>query len=187
MDDDGAWPRSGQAEGLEPDDAARAAEIQAFWEGARVRAGLVRTAVVTGLSVAATMPPPAWAFGGEPALADALLGLVLAGTKTATSTALAELEQAGEPAPRKGDLSIVLDGAGHPRALLRTTRVEIVTFRDVDADHAHAEGEGPLASWRREHERYFHRVLEGTGTEFSDDLPLVLERFEVLYPHPSEQ
>ena len=71
----------------------------------------------------------------------------------------------------------------------RTTSVEVLPFREVTEDQAHAEGEDDrsLASWRREHERYFRRVLDGSGTEFSDDLPVAFERFELLYPRPSDK
>lgn len=167
----------------------QALAIQEFWETARGRAGVGRLDVVTGTSTAATVPPPAWAFGDGPRLADELLGLVLAGTKTATATSRAELEATGEPVPRPGDLSILLDGEGHPRALIRTAEVEEVAFREVTEEFAFLEGEDDrtLASWRREHERYFRRVLEGTGVEFTEDLPLVLERFDVLYPTPGDR
>lgn len=174
---------------LTPEDAERARRVQEFWEAARVRAGLMRTAVVTGMTTAATMPPPAWAFGDNPTLADELLELVLAGTKTATATSLTELEADGDRLPEVGDLSIVLDGSGEPRALIRTTEVHVTTFDQVTEEQAHAEGEDDrtLASWRREHERYFRRVLEPLGTAFSQDLPIVLETFEVLYPRPSDR
>lgn len=183
------WPEGdGPApEGDRADD--QAAEIQAFWEVVRGRAHLGDLDVVTGASVASALPPPAWAFGDGPRLADELLGLVLAGSKTATATSLAELAAAGEPVPRPGDLSIILDGEGRPRALIRTAEVDEVPFRDVTEEFAALEGEDDrtLVSWRREHERYFRRVLEGTGTEFTEDLPLVLERFELLHPKPHDR
>jgi uncharacterized protein YhfF len=58
----------------------------------------------------------AWSFGDGPEMADRLGGLVLAGRKTATCSALWELEAEGEPAPRPGEMSIVLDGRGAPCA-----------------------------------------------------------------------
>ncbi len=181
---DDAASEPGEPIDLDADQAADAAALQDFWEAARMRTGITRTAVVTGMSAEATLPPPAWSFGDNPELADQLLDLVLAGTKTATATSLAELEQAGEPVPGRGDLSIVLDGAGHPRALIRTTDVQVLAFRDVTEEQAAAEGEDDrsLASWRREHSTYFRRVLAGGGAEFSEDLPVAIETFELLYP-----
>jgi uncharacterized protein YhfF len=169
--------------------AGHSAEILRFWEVARVRAGVVRTAAVTGPGVAGTMVPPTWSFGDHPELADELLGLVLDGTKTGTSTALVEFEHADEPLPRVGDLSIVLDGAGRPAALIRTTDVRTVPFDQVDEEFAASEGEDDrtLASWRREHERYWRRVLEPLGAAFAPDMPVVTERFRLLYPRPADR
>lgn len=170
-------------------DSTHPDEILRFWEVARVRAGVMRVAAVTGPGIAGSLVPPSWAFGDDPALADAALALVLDGTKTATSTALPEFEHAGEPLPVKGDLSIVTDAAGRPGALIRTTRVETVPFGEVDEDVAAAEGEGDgtLASWRGEREASWRRVLARLGEELTDATPVVVERFELLFPRPGDR
>ena len=169
------------------DDDRRAQAIAEFWEVARGHAGVGKLSMVTGLGAAASAPPPAWSFGDDPALADDLLALVLDGTKTATSTAAASFDQEGEAVPSAGDLSILVDGAGWPRALIRTTSVQTLPFADVPAEFAAAEGENDrsLASWRHEHEVYFRRILDGTGVAFGPGLPVVMERFEVLHRIPS--
>lgn len=185
-DDAGAGTTDGAAGHA---DDARAGEVVAFWETARAHAKVGRLPVVTGVGVAAAMTPPAWSFGDNPRLADELLALVLAGEKTGTSTAVAELAAAGEPEPQVGELSIVLDGAGHPRALIRTTHVRRSRLADVDEAFAASEGEddGTLRSWRREHERYWGRTLAGTGVAVGDDLEVLLETFELLYPRPPKR
>lgn len=163
-------------------DAEQAAAIQAFWEVARLHTRLGRLPVYLGEDWPDVVPPPAWAFGDSPELADELLALVLAGTKTGTATLASDFERHGEPIPAKGDLSIVLDGAGRPAALIRITSVEVVPFSAVTAEHAHSEGEGDrtLADWRRIHEAYWRRTTpEGVVTDVS---PVVCERFELLYP-----
>ncbi|WP_265522216.1 ASCH domain-containing protein [Oerskovia flava] len=166
---------------LPGDDDPLAAEILEFWEVARGRAGLGKVDVVTGGSAASRVPPPAWSFGDEPQLADRLLAAVLSGAKTATSSAQWEYGD-GAPVPVPGELAILLDGAGHPRALIRTASVEVVPFDQVGADFAAAEGEGggSLEEWRAEHHEYFARTL--VGREPADDMPVVCERFELLYP-----
>ncbi len=174
---------------LPVEDDGTAGEILAFWEVARVRAGVVRLVSVTGPDVHGSLVPPVWSFGDDPELADELLGLVLDGVKTGTSTALAELEAAGQPLPAKGDLSIVLDGRGRPGALIRTTEIATVPFGEVDAAFAAAEGEGDrtLESWRAQHETAWRRVLEALGAELAAHTPVVTERFELLYPRPSDR
>lgn len=176
---------------MTPADEARrgrggADDVVRFWEAARGSAGLGRLAVITGSSAATAVPPPTWAFGGTPEEADDLLALVLAGTKTATASARWLYERDGEPLPCVGDLSIVLDGMGRPRALVRTTSVQAVPFEQVDADHAVAEGEGDLSleHWQRVHEDLFRTELESAGRPFRRDMGVVLERLALLHPRP---
>ena len=130
--------------------------------------------------------PAAWAFGATPAHADGLLALVLNGVKTGTSSSLWDLESTGEPVPLEGELSIILDGAGVPRALIETTRIRIVAFQEVDAEHAHAEGEGDrtLEHWRAVHERYW-RDHSADARGYAPDMPVVCERFRLRYPVPT--
>ena len=124
--------------------------------------------------------PEAWAFGATPEQADDLLSLVLEGIKTATASAAGDYAEEDEPVPAAGDLSMVLDGAGVPRAVLEVTEVEVVPFEQVTAEHARAEGEGDrtLASWRRVHEQFW---TEHSVHGFSASMPVVCERFRVLW------
>lgn len=164
-------------------DTADDHELDAFWKIAREHAELSGVPVFSGANPVRTLRPPAWGFGATPEQSDELLGLVLDGTKTATSSARADYVTQGEELPEPGMLGIVLDGAGHPRALVVTTEARIVPFDQVDADHARDEGEGDLSLeyWREVHERFFTEHAEGG---FQPDMPVVLERFRVLYPQP---
>lgn len=161
--------------------------IVRFWETARSSAGLGRLPAGSGMSAATIVPPPAWAFGRSPEQADELLALVLDGTKTATASAHWAYEVEGQEMPRRGELSIVLGGDGHPRALVRTAAVDVVPFSEVGEEHARAEGEGDrsLAQWRRGHERFFTAELVEAGREFSDDMLVVCEVLELLHPRRS--
>ncbi|MER7797966.1 ASCH domain-containing protein [Microbacterium sp. NPDC096154] len=151
--------------------------LAAFWS--RARTGIAHTE--PGLALPHE-PPSAWGFGATPQHADALLALVIDGIKTGTSSALWDYEVSGEPLPQRGQLDIVTDGSGTPRAVLLNTALEILPFRDVDAAHAHAEGEGDrsLAHWRDVHERFF-TAYAGHDRGFSPDMPVVVERFRVIH------
>lgn len=154
-------------------------ELDAFWDIAREHAGLAGVPVYTGENPVRTLRPPAWAFGATPEQSDELLRLVLDGTKTATASSHADYEE-GEQLPAPGMLGIVLDGAGHPRALVVTVEARVVPFDQVDAAHARDEGEDDrsLEHWRAVHERFFTEHADGG---FVPDMPVVLERFRVLY------
>lgn len=123
-----------------------------------------------------------WCFGGDAALADDLLAQVIAGTKRATTGSTWALDAERAPYPMVGGHSIVTTFAGEPRVLLETTRVEILRFADVDAEFAAVEGEGDgsLAYWRRVHIDYFTQECAALGRTFTEDMPVVCERFKVV-------
>ena len=50
---------------------------------------------------------------------------------------------------------------------------------------AEAEGDGSLASWREGHRRYFTRECEQWGLVFSEHMPVLCERFEVVHRPPA--
>jgi uncharacterized protein YhfF len=133
---------------------------------------------------AAGVPFTSWAFGDSPEMADRLLSFVLSGGKRATCGSLWGYEARAEAPPVPGEFSVVLDGAGVARCVFRTTSVDIVAFDDVGADFARDEGEGDLSLdyWRAGHWAYFERELCALGLKPSGDMPLVCERFEVVYP-----
>ncbi|MVA24002.1 ASCH domain-containing protein [Agrobacterium vitis] len=118
-----------------------------------------------------------FAFGDSPELADQLLGLVLAGKKTATCGALRDFGPKGEPIPVVGRRDVVLDGAGRAAAVIETVEVTIRRFDEVDAAFAHDEGEDDqtLEAWRVGHEVYFAR-----NGGFTPDMELVCERFRLV-------
>ena len=123
----------------------------------------------------------AWAFGDD---ADTLARLVLEGVKTATASAFPLYELEGEPLPEAGEYSVILDGQEEAVCVIRTERVEIIPFLDVGADHASREGEGDrsLAFWRAVHERFFTEELARAGLVFRQDMPVVCEEFQRVWP-----
>lgn len=89
----------------------------------------------------------AWQFGAEP---DLLAKLVVDGTKTATASAYDLYELDEEELPQVGSYDIVLDSNDEAICIIEITKVDIVPFKDVSADHAFKEGEGDktLEWWR---------------------------------------
>ena len=149
-------------------------QIAEFWRQAR-----------TGLVGAPEAVPEAWGFGATPAHADSLLALVLDGIKTGTASSLWDYEALGDPLPQTGDYSIILDAESRPRAVIETTAVTTVPFDEVTEEHAYSEGEGDqsLAAWREIHERYW-RLHSENPRGFAPDMPVVCERFRLVYRAP---
>lgn len=81
----------------------------------------------------------AWQFGAEP---DLLAKLVVDGTKTATASAYDLYELDEEELPQVGSYDIILDSNDEAICIIEITKVDIVPFKDVSADHAFKEGEG---------------------------------------------
>ena len=122
-------------------------------------------------------------WGDGPAMADELGALVVQGIKTATCSAVWEWEAEGNPIPQKGLITIALDGRGEPLCIIESVEVTIRKYNELDSDFARDEGEGDLSLnyWRAAHRNYLSRVLPKVGKEFSEEMPLVCERFRVIY------
>ena len=122
-------------------------------------------------------------WGDGPEMADELGALIAEGIKTGTCSALWEWEVEGNPIPTTDLVTIVLDGRGEPLCIVETTEVFIRNYNEVDAEFARSEGEGDLSLeyWREAHRNFFSRTLSKIGKEFSEEMPLVCERFRVIY------
>ena len=123
----------------------------------------------------------AWAYGDDP---DALAELTRAGLKTATASAGIWYERGEEPMPQAGQYSVILNSRDEAVCVIRTTRVYTVPFDQVSAEQAYREGEGDrsLAYWRQVHESFLRKELSEAGLEFSPEMQVVCEEFEVVYP-----
>ena len=119
----------------------------------------------------------AWAFG---ALADELAELVLRGEKTATASTyeLYKLEN------EAGRFDVILDSQDKAVCIIEITKVSVVPFNEVSAEHAFKEGEGDksLAYWQQVHQEFFTECLAEAGLEFSQETGVVLEEFRKVYP-----
>lgn len=116
--------------------------------------------------------------------ADAGARLVLAGRKTATSSLLWEYDAGGGAPPEVGALTILEDGARRPVCVFETYEVEVRPFAAVDAAFAadYGEWDGSLATWRLRCWDHYAAVCAGLGRVPAQDMPLVCERFRVVYP-----
>ena len=123
-------------------------------------------------------------FGDHAALADELLDLVLSGTKRATAGLVADLAHQSEALPRIGGHWVACDGSGVPRCVLRSVELRVGRLDSVDDAFAWDEGEGDRTrdTWLAGHLAFFTRSQAARGENWSDDLEVVFERFEVVWP-----
>jgi uncharacterized protein YhfF len=150
---------------------------------------VVREALETFLaSLPADSPYPSRPFdadkwGDSPEMADELGALIANGSKTATCSSVWEWEAEGQAWPQAGHLTLVLNGAGQPLCMIEVVEVTVKPFNQVDAQFAYEEGEGDrsLDYWRSIHQHFFERGLSRIDKQFSEDIPLVCERFKVIY------
>ena len=127
-----------------------------------------------------TLTYEAWAFGDD---SDGLAKLVYDGVKTSTSSAYVFYELENEDLPKVGEYSVILDSKDEAVCIIQTTKVYIVPFKEVNEDHAYKEGERnrTLQDWREIHEAFFRNELNQVNLEFSEELLVVCEEFEVVY------
>ena len=112
--------------------------------------------------------------------ANELLSLVLSGKKRATASSLYAFPP-GE-APKPGDLSIVTDWDGNPHCVIETKAVQVIPFCEMTFEICSREGEDEcLETWQAGHRRFFTQDGEEMGYEFTEDMPVIFEDFEVVY------
>ena len=150
-------------------------EVEAFWQS-----------YLASLSEESELPPvsyEAWSFCDNEEAANELGDLVKAGTKTATCSLVWAYEAENEKLPTVGDRSIITNWEGEPLCIIETTEVEIKAFNEVGDRFAYDEGEGDrsLASWREVHWDVFSRECSAIGREPAETMPLLCERFRVIF------
>ncbi|AOR23121.1 ASCH domain-containing protein [Clostridium taeniosporum] len=124
-----------------------------------------------------------WSFGDNEILANELVELVIKGEKTATTSLYYLYEVENEELPKKGQLNIITDFHGSAKCITKTKSVNVLPFCGVKAEFAFKEGEGDksLEYWKTGHIDFFNRSLQKYTKEFSEDMMVVCEEFEVIY------
>ena len=125
----------------------------------------------------------AFQFGAGREMANQLARLVLDGIKTAASDLIWHIDANHKPRWAVGDEHVVLDGAWTPVAVIRTTELSERRFCDVDEAFAYDYGEGDRTlTWWREHVfAWYANQCRELGIEPTEEMPLLCERFEVVY------
>ena len=112
-----------------------------------------------------------------------VIDLIRSGDKTGTFTLpwiVANTEQAE---PVVGDTIILIDFDSRPELIVRLTHIETVAFGDVSESHTAIDGPPvrALSIWKPLHTNYWNGMLAPHGMQVSDDMPVLIEKFELLY------
>ncbi|MCB2106181.1 MAG: ASCH domain-containing protein [Rhodobacteraceae bacterium] len=149
-------------------------QIEKFWAEAKK--------AVPGLDGAYTVK----SFTANREVSEHLIERILEGKKFGTCTLPWLHGREPGSAPHAGKLIIYTDPDNNPRVLVRQKKPEFVAYGDITDAHTEVEGEGSAAQkadvWRKIHEPHYKGMLEPLGLELGPDMPVAVERFEVLYP-----
>lgn len=116
-------------------------------------------------------------FDDNPEGAAFCVRAILTGTKTATSALAATARDYAI-----GDLEIVTEFDGTPRAVIEITGTDLILFGAVDHAFAKAEGDGTVAAWRETHLRYYGNLLKARSEILTEDTQLRRIFFKRVYP-----
>lgn len=119
-------------------------------------------------------------------MADVLIKLIASGDKTGTFALAAEYQRNPAQRPVLGDYFVVTHFDGSPALVYRITEVATVPFRDIGAKHVAVEGPNArnVEVWRKIHWPYWGAMLRDWGLPPQEDMAVVFQRFELLYPEP---
>lgn len=125
----------------------------------------------------------AFHFDDNERSANELVRLVLKRQKRASAGLVWSFEAAAVPLPQPGDLSVVTDWSKRPLCVIETQRVDVVPFNEVSENFAATEGEGDgsLRYWQEAHWAYFGRECLRIGRTPDARMPVICERFAVVF------
>ena len=121
-------------------------------------------------------------IGNAQKLSESLLGLITSGEKTGLFSNPDEIQ----PRPATGDIFVFTDFEGRPRCAVQLREARLIRFADVGPAETACESPAArdVAAWRDIHGRYWQRIREAEGGTFSEEMPLLFQRFEVIYAEP---
>ena len=83
---------------------------------------------------------------------------------------------------KQKDLNIITDWNKVPKAIILTTKIELIKFNEITTKFAQREGEGDksLDYWRKVHKIYYNREMQDYKGEFSEDMIIVCQYFKTI-------
>ena len=147
------------------------ADLDAFWAAAKA----VHPDLSDGYEVR-------W-FGIDAKTTRGIFGYIKDGVKTATYTLPWILEKECVPLSSEGDYVVLIDFDGTPTMVLRLGPAHTWRFEDIDERVTHTDGLSVRDPdvWKPLHKKFWNRELKRYGLEVTDDMPVLVEAFELVY------
>lgn len=120
-------------------------------------------------------------LGRTAELCERLTGYVIARQKTGV---FSQPEDFPAGLPRAGEFAVLVNFSDEPRCLIRYDECALLSLGQVGPEHVAVETAAlrDLAAWRKFHRDYWAPVFAARGEALTDDVPIVFQRFTVLYP-----
>lgn len=123
-----------------------------------------------------------FSFGFDEKSISEMNALVLAGLKKIMATPLQTYSIDNMPVPKTGNHYVITGVNEEPVCIIKDVNVSIMAFKDVTWQIAEKDGESScIEEWRENYREYIEDEADVVGFEFSEDTPIVIEEFEVVY------
>ena len=112
-----------------------------------------------------------------------IIGFIKEGEKVGTFSLPWLMESENIPASHTGQPIILLSYDGKPEIVVQITDIEDTTFGKIDYEVTKIDGP-PVRDpevWIPLHREYWNNILKPYGRSCTDDMPVIVERFQLVY------
>ena len=112
-----------------------------------------------------------------------IIDFIKEGEKVGTFSLPWLMESENIPASNTGQPIILLSYDGKPEIVVQITDIEETTFGEIDYDVTKIDGP-PVRDpevWIPLHREYWNNILKPYGRSCTDDMPVIVERFQLVY------
>lgn len=129
--------------------------------------------------------PESWYFHDNKEDANRLAELTLNGKKKAGSSLYALYKKYNVDLPKIGTKQIITNFDGKALAIIETKKVDTIAFHKISKAYAELDMGTkiePLKKWKKAHWDFFASVIEESGEKPTEEMLIVCERFEIIWP-----
>jgi len=112
-----------------------------------------------------------------------IMQFINAGTKVGTFSLPWMMEAEGYPETKPGTPIILTAYDGTPQAVIRIGRTWSTTFGSISENETRLDGPPvqDLNVWKPLHRQYWNGLMSKYGKSCTDDMPIIVEPFELVY------